>query len=371
MNGNIAIVHEWLTTIAGSEKVLEAIYEIYPAPIYTLVADKDSIKDTLLENAKIITSFIQNLPWAKKRYRMYLPLFPLAIEQFDLSHYNVIISSNTCVAKGILTNSKQLHICYCHTPIRYAWDMYYQYLKEEGLTKGIKGLIAKIILHYMRIWDVTTVNRVDFFIANSKYVARRIKRAYRREATVIYPPVDVERFHLHTNKEDYYLIVSRMVPYKKVDVVVKAFTQIKHKKLIVIGDGPDLKKIQKLAGENVKFLGYQPFEIVKKFMERAKAFVFAGEEDFGIVLVEAQACGTPVICYGKGGAPESVIDGKTGIFFNEQNIKGVIDVIRYFEKTKDKFDPKIIRENAQRFSKEKFKEKFKKFVEQKLNEYTI
>lgn len=365
----IALIHDWLVTLAGAEKVLEAICEIYPAPVFTLVADRKKLKGSVFEKAEILTSFIQKLPRAKKKYRNYLPLFPLAIEQFDLSDYDVIISSNTCVAKGVLTKAAQLHICYCHTPVRYAWDLYHQYLKETGLNKGIKGAIAKLILHYIRIWDYSTANRANYFIANSKWVAGRIKKIYGRDATVIYPPVDVDKFELQVDKEDFYLTASRMVPYKKIDLIIEAFSQMLDKKLVIIGDGPDFKKVKSKAGKNVELLGYQPFEVLKDYMQRAKAFIFAAEEDFGIAPVEAQACGTPVIAYGKGGATETVVDGKTGIFFSEQTAESITEAVRHFEKMEDKFDPTSIRQNAERFSKERFKKEFKEFVDKKMEEF--
>ncbi len=365
----VALVHDWLVTLAGAEKVLESIYELYNSPIYTLVKNEEKLKNSIFEKADIRTSFIQKLPKAKTKYRSYLPFFPLAIEQFDLSDYDVILSSSHAVAKGILTNANQLHICYCHTPIRYAWDLYHSYLKESKLTEGIKSFIARLILHYIRIWDYTTSNRVDYFVANSNYIAKRIKRVYGRDSVVIYPPVDVDKFEVYTNKEEFYLTASRMVPYKKMDLVVDAFSRLPDKKLIVIGDGPDYSKIKKKAGKNVEILGYQPFEVLKSYMQRAKAFVFAAEEDFGIIPVEAQACGTPVIAYGKGGAAETVIDGKTGLLFKKQTVDSLIEAINKFEKHQDIFDPIEIRRNAERFDKQRFKSEFKRFVEEKIEEF--
>jgi len=365
----VTIVHDWLTTLAGAEKVLEVIYELFPSPIYTLVKDNNALKGSIFEKAQIHTSFIQKLPLAKKKYRNYLPFFPLAIEQFDLSKYDIIISSSHAVAKGILTNSTQLHICYCHTPIRYVWDLYHQYLNESNLNKGLKGLIARLILHYIRLWDYSTVNRVDYFIANSKYVARRIKKIYGRDAKVIYPPVDVNKFQVHTNKEDFYLTASRMVPYKKIDLIVEAFSQMPDKCLVVIGDGPDFENVKSKAGKNVELLGYQPFDVLKDYMQRAKAFIFAAEEDFGITPVEAQASGTPVIAFGRGGALETVIEGETGFFFKNQNVDSLIEAVNFYEKLEDKFDCITIRKNAERFSKERFKNEFKEFVDSKIDEF--
>ena len=364
-----ALVHEWLLGIAGSEKVLEAIYELYPSPIFTLIADKNRLENSPLRNANIFTSFIQKLPFARTKYRNYLFLFPLAIEQFDLSEYDVVISSSHAVAKGVLTKANQLHICYCHTPIRYAWDLYHQYLKESKINKRLKGLIVKLILHYIRIWDYSASQRVDYFVANSRYVAKRIKKIYNREAFVIYPPVEVDKFEVYTNKENFYLTVSRMVPYKKVDLIVEAFSKMPDKKLIVIGDGPDLKKIKAKSSRNVELLGYQPFEVLKDYMQKAKALVFAAEEDFGIVPVEAQACGTPVIAFGKGGVLETVIKGRTGIFFEEQTVESLIEAVKFFEKIEDSFDYKVIRQNAEKFGKERFKKEFKSLINKKIEEF--
>ncbi len=300
---------------------------------------------------------------------------PLAIEQLDLSKYDLIISSSHCVAKGIMTGPNQVHISYVHSPIRYAWDLQHQYLKEAGLTKGIKGWLAKIILHYMRIWDTRTSNGVDYFIANSKFIAKRVWKCYRRKSDVIYPPVDVEAFEYCDQKEDFYLTASRMVPYKKMDLIVEAFTQMPDKKLIVIGTGPDFDKIQKIAQghDNIKLMGYQPFSVLKEHMQKAKAFVFAAEEDFGITPVEAQACGTPVIAYGKGGALETVRgleikDNPTGVFFYKQDEENLIKAISYFEKNLEKIQIEDCRKNALNFSINKFISRFDKYIKDCKNE---
>ena len=365
-----AIVHDWIVDIGGAENCLKDIYSIYPdSKIFTLLYREDTLSKLNLPLTSVRNSFIQKLPKSIKSYRNYLLLFPLAIEQFDLSEYDVIISSSHAVAKGVLTNVNQLHICYCYTPMRYAWDLYHQYLKETGLSKGLKGSVAKLVLHYMRIWDLSTVNRVDYFVAISNYIAKRIKKVYGRDSVVIYPPVEVDKFEIYTKKEDFYLTASRMVPYKKIDLIVEAFSRLPDKKLVVIGDGPDFEKIKKKAGRNVELLGYQPFDVLKSYMQRAKAFIFAAEEDFGIIPVEAQACGTPVIAYGKGGALETVIKDKTGVFFYEQTVDSLIEAIKRFESVEDKFDILEIRKNAEKFSKERFKLEFKSFVERKIEEF--
>jgi glycosyltransferase involved in cell wall biosynthesis len=301
---------------------------------------------------------------------------PFAIEQFDLSEYDLLISSSHAVAKGIKKSPHQLHICYCHTPMRYVWDLRDQYLEGSGLHKGIKGVVVKAILNRLKRWDISAAERVDYFIANSHYIRERIKRAYGREAVVIYPPVDIEKFQIGEKKEDFFLTVSRMVPYKRVDLIVDAFSEM-GLPLVIIGDGPDFKKIKSLAGKNIEFLGFQKDEVLKEYMQKARAFVFAAEEDFGIVPVEAQACGTPVIAYGRGGVRETVVpmqgleDGTqstepTGIFFYEQTKEALIEAVREFIKVEDKFDPQVIRRNAERFRIERFRREFREFVEGKM-----
>lgn len=369
-----AIIQDWLVTYAGAERVLEQIIHSYPeANLFSLIDYIPAKERAFLSNKKIETSFVQQLPYCKKKYRQYLPFMPLAVEQFDLSGYNLVISSSHAVAKGVITGPDQLHISYVHSPMRYAWDLQHQYLRESELNKGLKGWIAKFILHYMRQWDVRTANGVDYFVANSQFIARRIWKVYRREAAVIYPPVDVEAFTPLSTKEDFFLTASRMVPYKKIDVIVEAFSQMPDKKLIVIGDGPDFHKIKAKAGKNVKLLGYQPFAVLKDYMQRARAFVFAAEEDFGITPVEAQACGTPVIAYGKGGATETIMglntSNPTGVFFEEQNPAAIIKAIRIYEAEENNIKPGYCRKNAERFSNDRFKTEFQHFVNERVKEF--
>ncbi|WP_433695280.1 glycosyltransferase family 4 protein [Paraburkholderia phenoliruptrix] len=357
----IAIVHDWLVTYAGAEKVLEQIVACFPdADLFSLV---DFLDDrSFLRGKPVTTSFIQNLPLARSKYRTYLPLMPLAIEQLDVSAYDVVISSSHAVAKGILTGPDQVHISYVHSPIRYAWDLQHQYLQQSRLTRGLKSALARLILHYIRNWDIRTSNSVDGFVANSEFIARRIKKVYQRDAQVIFPPVDVDAFTLCTHKDDFYLTASRMVPYKKIDLIVEAFARMPGRKLVVIGDGPDMHKIRAKAGPNVEILGYQPFNVLKDRMSRAKAFVFAAEEDFGISVVEAQACGTPVIAYGKGGALETVRDlsepRPTGMFFDEQSADSIIAAVERFDDHVRRFSPLDCRANAERFSAANFREHF-------------
>ncbi len=362
-----AIIHDWLVSIAGSEKVLKLIWDLFPSTIYTLLKNEKNLKNSFFENKKIQTSFIQKMPFSKKLYQKYLMLFPFAIEQFDLSDYDVILSSSHCVAKGVITRFDQLHICYCHSPMRYAWDLYYQYLDELNLKKGIKARFVQMILHYLRMWDIASASRVDAFIANSKFIAQRIKKLYNKDAKVIYPPVDINFFEPSYQKDDFYLTASRLVPYKKIDLIVEAFNKMPDKKLVVIGDGSDMKKIKSKAFKNIEILGYQKDEILKKYMKEAKAFVFAAIEDFGILPIEALACATPVIALSKGGTKETIIDNKTGILFNEQNLSSIIDAIKRFEKKE--FDLHFIRKYAETFSEKRFQMEFKEYVNEKIKEY--
>lgn len=373
-NSKVAIVTDWLVTYAGAEKVIAEFIKLYPeADLYSVV-DYLNDKDRLLFNNKNSkTTFIQKLPFASKKYQSYLPLMPLAIEQLDLSKYNLILSSSHAVAKGVITGPNQLHICYIHSPIRYAWDLQHQYLKNSGLDKGLKSLLARYFLHKIRMWDLRTVNSVDFFIANSEFIARRVKKLYGRDADVIHPPVDINKFPLKENKENYYLTASRLVPYKRVDLIVEAFSHMPDKKLVVIGDGSEMKKIKSLAGNNVEILGYQNNETLIRYMQNAKAFVFSAEEDFGIIPVEAMACGTPVVAYGQGGVLESVISvGKnnpTGIFFDEQNTQSIIKAIEDFENLKIKINPHDCRKRAEFFSIESFNSKIESYIDSKLEEF--
>ncbi|MEE3718278.1 glycosyltransferase family 4 protein [Tumidithrix elongata RA019] len=365
----VAVVHEWLVDYSGSERVLEQILLLFPqADLYAIV---DFLPDELrgfIQHRQVRTSLIQTLPFAKTKFRQYLPLMPLAIEQFDLSGYDLVISSAHAVAKGVLTGPDQLHISYVHSPIRYAWDMQHQYLRESGLEKGLKSWLVRWFLHQMRLWDTRTANGVDFFVANSAFIARRIQKVYRRSAAVIYPPVDVTNFDLCEQKEDFYLTASRFVPYKRVDLIVEAFSQLGDRELIVIGDGGNAKELQAIAGKNVTFLGYLPPTELRKYMQRAKAFVFAAEEDFGITPVEAQACGTPAIAYGKGGVLETVrgldCDRPTGVFFAEQSVESLKSAIMLFEQECDRIQPSNCRDRAMHFAPERFQQEFSNFIAQ-------
>ena len=360
----VAVVHEWLVSHAGSEKVVEQILALYPeADLFSLV---DFLPDELrhfIQHKSVTTSFIQKLPWANHHFRQYLPLMPLAVEQFDLAGYDLVISSNHAVAKGVLTRPDQLHISYVHTPIRYAWDFQQQYLRQSNLTRGLKGTIAQAVLHYLRLWDVASANRVDRYAANSRYVARRIWKTYRRRAEVIYPPVAVDRFNADAQRQDFYLTVSRFVPYKRVDLTVQAFNRL-GLPLVVIGDGPGWPQIKALAGGNIQLLGAQPNPVVGDYMQRCKGFIFPAEEDFGITPVEAQAAGAAVIAYGQGGATETILPGETGLFFANQTVESLAAAVQEFESTGCHLSPRQIRQHAERFSIEYFRRAFKAFVEQ-------
>ena len=371
----VALIHEWLVDHSGSEKVLEQMLLVFPeADLFSLVEFLPDELRPFIQNKEVTTSFIQKLPLARKHYRNYLPLMPLAVEQLDVSAYDIVISNSHAVTKGVITRSDQLHLCYCHSPMRYAWDLYHQYLGEAGLRRGVRGTLAKLLLHYLRQWDLSTVNRIDHFMANSHYIARRIHKVYRRSATVVYPPVDTEGFTLQVAKGNFYLTASRMVPYKRIDLIVRAFARMPDKQLIVIGDGTEMVKVRAAAGPNVTLLGFQPFAVLKDHLQRAKAFVFAAEEDFGIIPVEAQACGTPVIAYGRGGSRETIVAEQTGVFFNEQTEDSIIGAVRHFEQVERSFSPQVIRQQAEKFSIQAFRVAFhqevKNAYEKKQNPLT-
>lgn len=355
----VAIIHDWLVVNGGAEKVLQEIIALYPtADIYTLVDFLPEGSRDWLNGNQVHTSFIQKLPFARKQYRNYFPFFPIAIEQFDLSEYDLIISSSYCVAKGVITSPEQTHVCYCHSPARYAWDLQGQYLKESGMTRGVKSAVVRHFLHKFRIWDSRTANGVDLFIANSKFIKKRIYKCYRREAEVINPPVNLSQFQYCDDKQDFYLTASRLVPYKRIDLVVEAFTKMPEKKLKVIGDGPEMEKLKRLAQgyDNIELMGFQSNEVLIKTMQQAKAFVFAAEEDFGIIPVEAQACGTPVIAYGKGGSLETVAANVSGIHFETQTLSSLTNAINEFENQGTTLDYAQVRKHAEKFSVESFKQ---------------
>jgi glycosyltransferase involved in cell wall biosynthesis len=362
----VAIVHEWLVRYAGSEQVVNGMLRVFPqADLFALVHDPESMRGTPLEKVPVRTSFLQGLPRSAPNYQLYLPLMPLAVEQLDLRPYDLILSSSHAVAKGVLTHADQLHISYVYTPLRYAWDLYQDYLETSGMDRGLKTLLVRPALHYLRLWDAVAANRVDAYLTLSHYVAKRIWRTYRRPARVIYPPVNVNRYRPDLPREDFFVAVSRFAPYKRVDLIAEAFTRM-GRPLVIIGDGPEFEKVRRIAGPNVKLLGHQSDEVVADYLQRARAFVFAAEEDFGIAPVEAQAAGCPVIAYGRGGAQETVIPGPapgaTGIFFEEQTLASLERAVETFELHEEEFRPEDCRKNAGRFDREQFRNDFESTI---------
>jgi glycosyltransferase involved in cell wall biosynthesis len=366
----VAIVHDWLVVYAGAERVLEQMLAVFPqADLFAIVDFLPDGERGFIHDRKVTTSYVQKLPFARRAYRQYLPLMPLAVEQFDLSSYDLVISSSAAVAKGVITGPDQLHICMCYSPMRYAWDLTHQYLRESNLTAGPKSWLARRMLHKLRIWDRQTAYGVDEFIAISEFISRRIQKVYRRDSTIIYPPVDTSAFEPGGERGDFYLTASRMVPYKRIGLIVQAFASMPDKKLIVIGDGPEMSKIRKIAAPNVTLLGYQPHQVLKSRLQRAKAFIFAAEEDFGIAPLEAMACGTPVIAYGRGGARETVIDGLTGLHFHRQTAEAISEAVAEFEGRSHLFDPVLIRHHALKFSPDRFRREFRSFVSEALSRH--
>jgi glycosyltransferase involved in cell wall biosynthesis len=367
-NASVAIIHEWPVVYAGSEQVVTAMLRIFPqAHLYALVHDAEALRGTPLEKVQVKTSFIQALPKSKEKYRTYLPLMPLAVEQFDLRPYDIVISSSHAVAKGVLTRADQLHLSYVYTPIRYAWDLYQDYLAYSDMDQGIKSWLARLVLHYVRIWDSASASRVDAYLTLSHYVAGRIWHTYRRPARVIYPPVDVEYYRWDLPRERFFVSLSRFVPYKRMDLIVEAFTRM-GKPIVIIGDGPEFTRVQRIAGSNVKLLGYQPDEVAADYLQRARGFIFAADEDFGIAPVEAQAAGCPVIAYGKGGALETVVGWPrheaTGVFFSTQTPESLEEAVILFEEHEEEFRPGTCRRNAERFGEDRFRQEFETTVEE-------
>lgn len=373
-----ALVHEWLTPKAkgGSELVVKEILRYVDADVYALIDFESVNPDSYLYQRQIGTTFLQHFPYASNGVQKYLPLLPIAIEQLNLSDYDIILSSAHAVAKGVLTAPEQLHICYCHTPMRYAWDLTFDYLAESPLGQPPLGILTRYLLHRLRQWDVISANRVDYFIANSKHTARRIWRCYRRPAKVIYPPVNLSRFKFEADKADFFVTVSRLVSYKKIGLIVEAFNQL-GLPLVVIGEGPELSQIRAIAKANVKILGAQPNEVVEKYMAQARAFIYTACEDFGIALVEAQACGTPVIAYGEGGATETVIDiannpeQATGLLFDAQTSASLSDAVKTFIELEQQFNPENCLLQAQKFSAEIFKKCYTEFLERCIQQWRL
>ncbi|SFB79875.1 Glycosyltransferase involved in cell wall bisynthesis [Brevinema andersonii] len=365
-----ALVHDWLVTMGGAECVLEQMYMLYPqAPIYTLFSDPKSISRTVLKDAKIINSSLQHCPFIRKIYRKIPQLFPLAIEEFDMRGYNVVLSSSHAVAKGVLTDAKTCHISYVHTPMRYIWDLTHEYLKQAKFPWLLEQY-TKHIFHGLRQWDIVSSFRPDYYIANSHFIKNRIHKIYRRDAEVIYPPVNLSE-KVYTDKENYFVAASRHVPYKNILLITESFARMPDKKLIILGDGPDSEKVRRIANkaENISYLGYQPHSELMSIIGKAKAFIFAAEEDFGLMPVEAQSLGTPVIAYGVGGACETIQNGVTGIFFYSQTAEAITQAVQEFEHNEDRFDPQKVAEYSKKFSICRFQEEMKAFIDKKFKEF--
>ncbi|MCB8877657.1 glycosyltransferase [Acidisoma silvae] len=365
----IAIVHEWLQVNAGSERVLEQLLLCFPDADLFSTVDFMAPKDrAFLKGKPVTTTFIQKLPAAKKLFRHYLGLMPMAIEQLDLSAYDIVISSNHAVAKGVLTGPDQIHISYVHSPMRYIWDLQHQYLRQAGLGWSLKAIYVRWLFNKMRLWDFSSAQHVDHFIANSRYIARRVKKAYGRPSSVIHPPVDVTAFTIGETKDDFYLLAGRFVPYKRADLVVSVFQADPSRRLVVVGDGPEAARVHAAAkgASNIEFRGSVPKAELVDLMQHARAAIFAAEEDFGIAMVEVQACGTPVIAFGKGGALD-IIDtaedaAPTGILFEEQTVDSITDALTRFDARADAMSPDTCRANALRFSEESFRDRMHAFV---------
>jgi glycosyltransferase involved in cell wall biosynthesis len=367
----LAFVHDWLTVPGGSERALEVMLGLYPqAALYAPVFDRRNFEDSPIAERGVQTSFIDRLPLSKTHHRWFMPLMPLAVEQFDLRGYDVVISGSHAVAHGVLTRPDQLHVNYVYSPMRYAWHMYHAGLTDARIGKGLKTWLARPLLHYLRLWDLAAAGRVDTFIASSQWIARAIWRAYRRESTVIYPPVRTHLFAPAAKREDFYVTVSRLVPYKRVDLIVKAFGKLGYP-LVVVGDGPEYPTLKKQAESNVQILKGQTDEQVANLLGRAKAFVYAAEEDFGLAPVEAQAAGCPVIAYRKGGLVETVVEWQTGIFYNQQSAEALMAAVEFFESGGRKFDERKIVRNAQRFAVERFEKEFSKLVERQWRQFRL
>lgn len=360
----VAIVYDWLTNMGGAERLIINFKEIFPdAPIYTSIYNPDKLDDAL-RNIDVRTSFLQNKRGAKENHQKYFPFMPMAFESFDLNEYDIVLSSSTSCAKGIVTKPDTMHVCYCNTPMRYAWEFYYEYANQP--MNSIKRKLLKYFMNYMRLWDNVSSDRVDYFIANSENVAKRIWKHYRRESVVIYPPVRTDLFNASESDDEYFLIVSRLVPYKRIDLAVEAFNELKLP-LVIIGDGSERGRLEKLANSNIKFLGRQSDDVLREYYSKCRAFIFPGEEDFGITPLEAQASGRPVIAYGKGGALETVVDGQTGLFFYEQTTNSLRDAVNKF--TRNEFDKSVIRAHAETFDEKIFKKKMKNYISQSYEDF--
>lgn len=363
----IAFVHDYLVQYGGAERVLECLTEIYPyAPIYTILYNEDAMHG-VFKDKRIYTSYLQKMPFAKKWHRVFPLLMPPAIEQFDFSAYDLVFSDSSSYAKGIITGPNTLHICYMHTPMRYAWDDCQKYTRDFYFPKFIKKFIP-FAMNYIRLWDKVSADRIDRWIANSNFVAARIKKYYHQDSVVIHPPADTKHFKLSHEKGEYYLMVGRLIAYKQHATAIKAFNELKLP-LKIIGRGPEMKRLQEIAGPTIEFLGRVEDSELQKYYAKAKAVIFPQEEDFGIVAIEALSCGRPLIAYRGGDIPEHMEDGKMGIFFDNQNSESIVEAIKKFETLN--FDPAYIRSKVEKFDREIFKEKIKKYIEKEVESYKV
>ncbi|MBD3360488.1 glycosyltransferase [Candidatus Peregrinibacteria bacterium] len=357
----VAIIHDFLVKLGGAERVLKALTDMYEdAPIYTLIYDEEKVGKVFPKD-RIKTSFLQKYyDFSNKRHRFFVKKFPRAVENFDFEEYDIVISSNTAYSHGIITPLDTIHLCYCHSPMRYAWDWANEY-REENNIRGVKLLLYAPLMKYLREWDYLASDRPTAYIANSKNVQKRIKKYYRKDSDVIYPPVDVEKFRVSDKHSNYFLIVSTLTPYKKIDQAVQLFNKT-GRRLVIVGDGPQRNYLESIACDNIEFLGFKEDEVVKEYLQNCRAFIFPGEEDFGIAPVEAMSCGKPVLAYAKGGLTESVISGKTGEFFFEPNVESMEDGLARLLYNEIFYRPHTIRRHAKNFSKDVFEKKIKQKI---------
>lgn len=360
---SIALIHDWLVSYGGAERVLEALLEIYPgSPVYTMVYRPAALSHSPISQGDIHTSPISTWPFAGKAYRNYLPFMPMAVEQFDLRDHDIVISVSHAVAHGVLTHPRQLHLNYILSPARFAWHLYQEYLEQGSLQRGFRAWAGKPLLHYFRIWDHAASSRVDQFVAISHWIADAVRSAYRREADVIYPPVGVERFRPTQSREDYYITVARLVKNKRIDLIVKACSAL-GRQLVVVGEGPERKHLESLAGKTVEITGWLDDERLPDLLSSARAFIHAADEDFGIAPLEAQAAGCPVIALRRAALLETIVEGETGLFYDEPSVEALTYAILRFEQDHHSYDSQILHRHAHQFGADRFKDEFRSYLD--------
>jgi len=366
-NKKIAIVHDWLYAAGGAEVVLAKLLQMFPkADIYTMVDLLPKKHRDFLEGHQIYTSILQKYSFVAKNHKYFIPIMPYLVEQFDLSQYDLIISDSHFVAKGVITAPKQLHIAYIYSPVRYGWDMYFDYDKAGAFGKGLKNLFMKRWLHKLRIWDFVSAQRADFLISSSKFIQKRVKKYWGRDSTLVYPAIEIDDTIYCEKKQEYFVTLSRLIEYKKIDIMIEAFNELPQKKLIIIGEGRMKEKLQKISKSNITFTGYLPKNEAMEIVSKAKAFIFMAKEDFGIVPIEAQACGTPVIAYADGGAEETILKDKTGVFIEKQDKESLKEAILNFKI--ENFSPSVCREFAKNFSSFNFEKQLTTILKGITNE---